>query len=220
MHKKIINFSSFCSVVCVVLQLNFIPFSSNRQCDDFNYSFNTVLGYFAVNATPCTSKHPPTTRMTQSTVGLFTGTVSAVGTLLIFGQPASTLDHLTRLASKPGVQSTLIISKADGSIIRSTGLLSSSPAVSSAASLHSSVSSTSPMNHGPDSDTAKETHDEAGGYSDKREGCAQTAEDVAKMVYSFVSAAGGLVEGLNRGDEVRLLRLRTKKNELVIVPGS
>lgn len=158
--------------------------------------------------------------MTQSTVGISTGAVSAVGTLLTFRQPASTLDNLTRLASKPGVQSTLIISKADGSIIRSTGLLSSSPPVSSVSSLHSPVSSTFPINHGPDSDTAKETHDEAGDYGDKREGRVQTAEDIAKMVYSFVSAAGGLVEGLNKGDEVKLLRLRTRKNELVIVPGS
>jgi dynein light chain roadblock-type len=39
------------------------------------------------------------------------------------------------------------------------------------------------------------------------------------MVWSFTSAAGSLVEGLDKEDEVRLLRLRTKKNELVIVPG-
>jgi dynein light chain roadblock-type len=39
------------------------------------------------------------------------------------------------------------------------------------------------------------------------------------MVWSFIKAAGSLVEGLDREDEVKLLRLRTKKNELVIVPG-
>jgi len=46
-----------------------------------------------------------------------------------------------------------------------------------------------------------------------------SAEDVAKMVWSFMTAAGSLVEGLDAEDEVKLLRLRTKKNELVIVPG-
>lgn len=47
----------------------------------------------------------------------------------------------------------------------------------------------------------------------------QSAEDVASMVWSFLSAAGALVDGLDKDDEVKLLRLRTKKNELVIVPG-
>jgi dynein light chain roadblock-type len=40
------------------------------------------------------------------------------------------------------------------------------------------------------------------------------------MVWSFLKAAGHLVDELDKEDEVRLLRLRTKKNELVIVPGT
>jgi predicted regulator of Ras-like GTPase activity (Roadblock/LC7/MglB family) len=48
----------------------------------------------------------------------------------------------------------------------------------------------------------------------------QSAEGVARMVWSFVEAAGGLVEGLDKEDEVKLLRVRTKKHELVIVPDS
>lgn len=61
-------------------------------------------------------------------------------------------------------------------------------------------------------------------------------EDMAMMVWKFVQAAGNLVQGLDsevsswasavnaaerltlRQDEVKLLRLRTKKHELVIVP--
>jgi dynein light chain roadblock-type len=39
------------------------------------------------------------------------------------------------------------------------------------------------------------------------------------MVWSFLTAAGSLVDELDKEDEVKLLRLRTKKNELVIVPG-
>ena len=39
------------------------------------------------------------------------------------------------------------------------------------------------------------------------------------MVFSFVSAAGGLVDGLDDGDDIKLLRLRTRKSEMVIVPG-
>lgn len=45
------------------------------------------------------------------------------------------------------------------------------------------------------------------------------AEDVAKMVFSFVSGAGGLVQGMDDEDEVKLLRIRTRKSEIVIVPG-
>lgn len=45
------------------------------------------------------------------------------------------------------------------------------------------------------------------------------AEDVAKMVFSFVSGAGGLVQGIDEEDELKLLRIRTHKSEIVIVPG-
>ena len=119
------------------------------------------------------------------------------------------------------MQSTLILSKTDGSIIRSTGLLSSSPSPLPASNLGGSASGaySSQANPGPDMDTADENRNVVTDYGDKSDGVVQTAEDVAKMVYSFVSVAGGLVEGLNKGDEVKLLRLRTKRNELVIVPG-
>ena len=44
-------------------------------------------------------------------------------------------------------------------------------------------------------------------------------EDIARMVFSFVSAAGTLIEELESEDDLKLLRLRTRKNEIVIVPG-
>lgn len=47
----------------------------------------------------------------------------------------------------------------------------------------------------------------------------QSAEDVARMVWTFVKAAGVLAQGLEKEDDVKLLRVRTKKHELVIVPG-
>lgn len=39
------------------------------------------------------------------------------------------------------------------------------------------------------------------------------------MVWAFLGSAGSLVERLDGDDEVKLLRLRMKKNELVIIPG-
>lgn len=53
----------------------------------------------------------------------------------------------------------------------------------------------------------------------KKDSGIHSAEDVASKVWSFLAAAGSLVEGLYEEDEVKLLRLRTKKNELVIIPG-
>ena len=47
----------------------------------------------------------------------------------------------------------------------------------------------------------------------------KSIEDIAKMVFSFVSAAGALVEDMDSEDDLKLLRLRTRKNEIVIVPG-
>lgn len=45
------------------------------------------------------------------------------------------------------------------------------------------------------------------------------AESVARMVFSFVSGAQDFVEGMDGSDDMRLLRLRTRKSEIVIVPG-
>ena len=60
----------------------------------------------------------------------------------------------------------------------------------------------------------------ADNYANGRtEGGMQSAEDVASAVWKFFGAAGSLIDGLDKDDDLRLLRLRTKKNELVIVPG-
>jgi dynein light chain roadblock-type len=53
----------------------------------------------------------------------------------------------------------------------------------------------------------------------RKESGIHSAEDIASLVWSFLKAAGSLVDELDKEDEVKLLRLRTKKNELVIVPG-
>lgn len=48
----------------------------------------------------------------------------------------------------------------------------------------------------------------------------RSAEAVARAVMSFLDAAGSLVRDLmDDNDGVKLLRLRTRQNELVIVPG-
>ncbi|OAL50060.1 hypothetical protein IQ07DRAFT_680415 [Pyrenochaeta sp. DS3sAY3a] len=115
--------------------------------------------------------------------------------------PDETLSLLTRLSQKPGVQSTLILSRETGAIVRTSGLISNSSSANPNSTLPAS------------NDTTTD------GYSSgRKESGIHSAEDIASMVWSFLAAAGTLVDGLDKEDEVKLLRLRTKKNELVIVP--
>lgn len=117
-------------------------------------------------------------------------------------QPDETLALLTRLSQKPGVQSTLILSRENGNIIRTSGLISKSSSANPNSTLPASGESTSES------------------YANgRKESGIHSAEDVASSVWSFLAAAGSLVDELDKEDEVKLLRLRTKKNELVIVPG-
>ena len=47
----------------------------------------------------------------------------------------------------------------------------------------------------------------------------KNAEDVARMVFTFVAGAKAFTEGMDESDDIKLLRMRTRKNEIVIVPG-
>lgn len=115
--------------------------------------------------------------------------------------PDETLALLTRLSQKPGVQSTLILSRENGNIIRTSGLISKSSSANPNSTLPASGESTSES------------------YANgRKESGIHSAEDVASSVWSFLAAAGSLVDELDKEDEVKLLRLRTKKNELVVVP--
>ena len=107
-----------------------------------------------------------------------------------------------RISQKPGVQSTLILSRDNGAIVRTTGLISSSSSANPNSTLPAS------------NETAPDPY-----TNNKKESGILSAEDVASKVWTFLTAAGSLVEGMYEEDEVKLLRLRTKKNELVIIPG-
>lgn len=63
-------------------------------------------------------------------------------------------------------------------------------------------------------------------HDDKRRIGTREAEEVAKLVWNFFKHAGEAVEGMfgagadgDGEDELRLVRLRTKKREVVVVPG-
>ncbi|KAK7451855.1 hypothetical protein Landi51_04517 [Colletotrichum acutatum] len=111
-------------------------------------------------------------------------------------------ETLKRLSNKPGVKATVILDRVTGAILRTSGQLSSF----NAATLQTS-----------------------GGGSFSGEGAAaqqqqngeeqpQGLEDFAAKVWNWVNVSGTLVLDLDTEDELKLLRLRTKKQELVIVP--
>ncbi|KAH9845909.1 Dynein light chain-related protein [Teratosphaeria destructans] len=115
---------------------------------------------------------------------------------------AETESLLARLSQRPGVQSTLILARDTGAIVRSTGLLTAEE-----------VAETEPGNG---TYAEGQANGEAPAQSKKG---TRNAEEVASLVYKFVQGAGSLVEELNgEHDEAKLLRVRTKKHEVVVVP--
>ena len=110
------------------------------------------------------------------------------------------------------MQSTLILSKTDGSIIRSTGLLAEPTSADDLSLGNTSLNG--------DGYTGRDARTAGGSrHEESRTASSKSAEDVAGMVFSFVSGAQEFVEGMDATDNMRLLRLRTRKNEVVIVPG-
>ncbi|KAI7539243.1 hypothetical protein KC331_g9864 [Hortaea werneckii] len=147
-------------------------------------------------------------------------TVSECGiwqcSVMAMQQPSPTASAqalLARLANRPGVQSTLILSRDTGAIVRSSGLVLAEDAeVEEAAPtangtyLNATETNGTAQNGGPD------------GKQKSNKGT-RKAEEVASLVWRFMKSVGEFVEELNgEGDEGKLIRVRTKKNEVVVVP--
>ncbi|KAJ5791080.1 uncharacterized protein N7518_008091 [Penicillium psychrosexuale] len=162
---------------------------------------------------------------------------------------------LSHLTSRPGVQSTLILSRKDGSIIQSTGQLaqmteenggSRTAHIPSATTEPTGLSTAQPTEPSPTSPAVSQPYQPS------------QAETLAAHIFAFVSSAEALGVSLSRptptvqrpsdshwddnydygneagtareedrdGDgldrdedgEVKLLRMRTKKHEIVVVP--
>lgn len=120
---------------------------------------------------------------------------------------AETEGLLARLSQRPGVQSTLIIARDTGAIVRSSGLIT-------AEELEQEGTAAPTTNGVMPNGTANGIDGEG-----KQKRGTRNAEEVARLVWSFVKSVGAMVEELNgEHDEAKLLRLRTKKNEIVVVP--
>ncbi|EAQ89874.1 hypothetical protein F5144DRAFT_316504 [Chaetomium tenue] len=114
--------------------------------------------------------------------------------------PDALEETLGRLSKKAGVRATIALDRASGAILKTSGQVGS---IRTAKPSGSSVPAAGSFAN--ESDGGSANHD-------------QGTEELASMVWNFVNTAGGLVQELDTEDEVKLLRLRTKKQEFVIVP--
>lgn len=158
----------------------------------------------------------------------------------------STADKiLQNLSKRPHVQSTLILSRKDGSIIKATGLITSSTEDSQQGAAYADAQTSSPT---AEKDQIAPTEKQE---ATSTEPATSPAHVIAESIYTFVASAGALAESLGKinaatdssrtrneagrvdvqhgdgtaarsalpvVDEVQLLRLRLKKQEVIIFP--
>lgn len=115
---------------------------------------------------------------------------------------------LARLAQRPGVQGTLILSRVNGAIVQSTRLVTGEDVDTEEGAAAATTNGTSYTNGvgGSEGDVVKKTG-------------TRKADEIATLVWNYMSSTAALVEGMNgEGDEAKLVRVRTKRNEIVVVP--
>ena len=110
------------------------------------------------------------------------------------------------------MQSTLVLSRIDDTIIKANGFLAAGLEGQDDGAVIEQASE-SFQDDGDASDTVK-----ASGMMNKK--TSMSAKDVARAVFSFISAAEGLGSSIDNEDDVKLMRMRTRKHEIVIVPGN
>ncbi|KAF4124653.1 Roadblock/LC7 domain, partial [Geosmithia morbida] len=109
-------------------------------------------------------------------------------------------EKLGRLSRKPGVKASIVIDRATGSILKTSGEISA---------LRTSRSR---------SEAAAATFSNEASTADDSE--SKGVEEFASMIWNYVNTSGQLAQDLDAEDELKLLRFRTKKQEIVIVPDS
>ncbi|KAF4624403.1 hypothetical protein G7Y89_g13769 [Cudoniella acicularis] len=115
---------------------------------------------------------------------------------LLLVLPPNVSETIARLSGKAGVKATMVLDRSLNTVLQTSGSFSSFRSADSSRNPVTSTSSTT------DNNALKE----------------EGVEEFAAMIWNFVNSAGGLVHDLDAEDDMKLLRLRTKKHELVIVP--
>ncbi|PMD60900.1 uncharacterized protein K444DRAFT_628926 [Hyaloscypha bicolor E] len=109
---------------------------------------------------------------------------------------------LERLSSKPGVVASLVIDRASNALLKSTGTFSFWSASTS------NSTQTAATNASSTPSTATETPS------------TDSTSQFASTIIGYVDSTGALVQHMDSEDDLKLLRVRTKKHEIVIVPDS
>ncbi|KFH46581.1 Dynein light chain roadblock-type-like protein [Hapsidospora chrysogenum ATCC 11550] len=107
-------------------------------------------------------------------------------------------EKLGRLTRKPGVKASIVLDRSTGSILKTSGDMTALRTSKS----RNEATAASFSNEVP----AAEESESKG------------LEEFARMIWNYVNTSGQLVQDLDTEDELKLLRLRTKKQEIVIVP--
>ncbi|KAG6027791.1 hypothetical protein E4U41_000836 [Claviceps citrina] len=107
-------------------------------------------------------------------------------------------EKLGRLATKPGVRASIILDRASGAILKTSGELSALRTAKAR-----DAATVAPFSNEAPAAEASES---------------QGVEDFAAMIWNYVNTSSLLVQEVDKEDALRLLRLRTKKQEIVIVP--
>ena len=110
-----------------------------------------------------------------------------------------------------------MLSKSDGSIIYSSGLLGAS--ASAPTTPVKAADTSGDLTYDDVLSRAELMSSNRGSYGSDTARSTKTAEEIARTVFTFVNAAGAFVDDMGKADDVRLLRLRTRKYEIVVVPG-
>ncbi|KAH8662197.1 hypothetical protein BX600DRAFT_513058 [Xylariales sp. PMI_506] len=122
-------------------------------------------------------------------------------------QSSSTSDSmeeaLHRLSKKPGVKGWIMLDRTSGAVLKTSGQIATIRPPKSV----SNTAPPTPTGGSFTSDVNTDTNNES-----------QASQELGSMVWSFLSTAGSLVQEMDTEDELKLLRLRTKNQELVIVP--
>ncbi|KAF4452404.1 hypothetical protein F53441_4750 [Fusarium austroafricanum] len=107
-------------------------------------------------------------------------------------------EKLGRLSKKPGIKASIVLDRATGAILKTSGQVDA---------LQTSKTRTTSTATSFSNDTPALEESETKGV-----------EQFAAIVWNYVNNSGSLVQELDGEDELKLLRLRTRKQELVIVP--
>ncbi|KAF8853160.1 hypothetical protein BDZ45DRAFT_658388 [Acephala macrosclerotiorum] len=132
-------------------------------------------------------------------------------------------DTMERLSSKAGVLATLAIDRTSSTLLSFKGTLStllvSSQGTASAPNANS-VAVRSPTTTGPASTITAASNGNSVGDAVSISSAEQGIDEFVRMIWGYVNTTGQLVADMDPDDDLKLLRLRTKKHELVIFPDS